>query len=78
MPIYAATVVLRRKDNLSHRAVAESIVVVGSDMDSIKRNPDNLRRALRYMGIGPATKTPKQDPERWVIIDVVIIKKLSD
>jgi|APGre2960657404_1045060.scaffolds.fasta_scaffold00127_15 hypothetical protein len=73
MPIYAGTVKIKKRDNTAHVTV-ENIVVSGDDL---KRNPENLKRALRYMK--PYNNTPRTSEElnRWVIVEVIIIKQLS-
>ena len=73
MPIYAGTVKIKKRDNTAHVTV-ENIVVSGDDL---KRNPENLKRALRYMK--PSNNTPRTSEElnRWVIVEVIIIKQLS-
>lgn len=76
MAIYVGTVTIRRRDN-SIQVTVEHIVVVGREMDDMKRNPDNLVRALRYMG-GNRSRVSGEDPMRWVIIEVIVHKKLSE
>lgn len=71
MPIYAATVTIRRRDN-THVKVVENIVVKGGNYDDMKRSPENLARAIKYAKMGK-----KEDETRWVIIDIIIHKELG-
>lgn len=71
MPIYAATVTIRRRDNTNVKVI-ENIVVKGGNYDDMKRNPENLKRALKYANMGK-----REDETRWVVIDIIIHKELG-
>lgn len=75
MPIYCGSVRIKKRDN-SYSVTVENIVISGADHDSMKRNVDNLKRALRYMG-GQSLKIPKEDYNRWVITEIILHKQLD-
>ena len=77
MPIYAATVTIKKRDNTGS-ATVEMVVVSGREIEDMKRNPDNLRRALRWKDNGGKGRVSKEDEMRWVITTIIIHKKLSD
>lgn len=71
MPIYAATVTIKKRDNTMTRIV-ENVVVVGDTQENMKRSFDNLKRAMRY-----STLSKSEDINRWLIIDIIIHKELG-
>lgn len=75
MAIFCGSVKIKKRDG-SFSITVENIVISGTDIDSMKRNPTNLRRALRYMN-DQALKVPKEDPLRWVIVDIILHKQLD-
>lgn len=77
MPIYAGTVRIRKRDNTAHVTV-ENIVISGREDFDMKRNPDNLKRALRYMRPYDHKPRTAEELSRWVIIEIIIHKKLSE
>lgn len=71
MPIYAATVTIKKRDNTMTRIV-ENVVVVGDTQENMKRSFDNLKRAVRYSNLSKS-----EDINRWLIIDIIIHKELG-
>ena len=75
MPIYVGTVTIKKRDN-TLQATVEHIVISGREYDDMKRNVDNLKRALRWMGQNKG-KSTKEDYTRWVITGIIIHKELG-
>jgi hypothetical protein len=71
MPIYAGTVTIRKRDNTMIRVV-ENVIVTGEAYDDMKRNYKNLTRAIKYSDL-----SKQEDPNRWVIIDIILHHKLG-
>lgn len=75
MPIYCGTARIKKRDN-TFTTTVENIVISGDTLDGMKRNPENLKRALRYMN-GQSLKVPKEDYNRWVIVEIILLKQLD-
>ena len=73
MGIYAGSVKIRKRDNTLSVTV-DNIVISGDQEFDMKRNPDNLKRALKYMKGG---NKKGEDFDRWVIVEIVIYKRLD-
>ena len=73
MGIYAGSVKIRKRDNTLSVTV-DNIVISGDQEFDMKRNYDNLKRALKYMKGG---NKKGEDFDRWVIVEIVIYKRLD-
>ncbi len=71
MPIYAATVTIKKRDNTMTRTV-ENVVVSGDTQENMKRSFKNLQRAVRYSDL-----SKNEDVNRWLITDIIIHKELG-
>lgn len=73
MGIYAGSVKIKKRDGTLSITV-DNIVISGDQEFDMKRNYDNLKRALRYMKGGDRKG---EDPARWVIVEIIIHKRLD-
>lgn len=73
MGIYAGTIQIRKRDG-SRTVTVENVVIKGEQEFDMKRNFENLKRALRYMKGGDEKG---EDPTRWVISEIIIHKRLD-
>lgn len=70
MQLWAASVVLRRRDN-SMSVNCNYVLIKIYGEGNPKRSHENLVNALRF------ADTPDKEPSKWVIKDIILIKQLG-